>query len=110
MNLFANNDKRQFPRRPAFIIADYTVREGTFRDIIKNIGARGVFISTWRKIAQGQPIELRFPVFEFDDPLKVRGTVVRSSAKGFSVVFDQPIDGLICKEGEFPQIVHESER
>ncbi|WP_419657402.1 uncharacterized protein Dvar_65410 [Desulfosarcina variabilis str. Montpellier] len=110
MNLFAKNDKRQFPRRPAFIIADYTVREGTFRDIIKNIGARGVFISTWRKIAQGQPIELRFPVFEFDDPLTIRGTVVLSNVKGFSVVFDHPIDGLICKEGEFPEIVHESER
>ena len=110
MNFFSIKNRRQFPRRPAFIIADYTVREGTFRDIIKNIGARGVFISTWRKIAQGQPIELSFPVFEFDDPLKVRGTVVRSSVKGFAVMFDQPIDGLICKEGEFPEIVHESER
>jgi hypothetical protein len=26
------------------------------------------------------------------------------------VVFDQPIDGLICKEGHFPEIVHESNR
>ena len=110
MNLSSNKNQRQFPRRPAYIIAEYTVREGTFRDIIKNIGATGLFIGTWRKIATGQPIELRFPVFEFDDEIKIRGTVVRSSVKGFSVAFDDPIDGLICKEGAFPDIVHESER
>ena len=110
MKYSSNKNQRQFPRRPAYIVAEYTVREGTFRDIIKNIGATGVFIGTWRKIAQGQPIELRFPVFEFDEELSVRGTVVRSSVKGFSVAFDAPIDGLICQEGAFPEIVHESER
>lgn len=110
MTTSSRQNQRQFPRRTAFIIADYTVREGTFRDIIRNIGATGLFISTWRKIAQGQAIELRFPVFEFDKPLHVRGIAVRSSEKGFSVAFDRPIDGLICKDGQFPDIVHESER
>ncbi|BBO68732.1 hypothetical protein DSCA_26620 [Desulfosarcina alkanivorans] len=106
----ANQNQRRFPRRAAFIIAKYSVREGTYRDIIKNIGATGVFIGTWRRIAEGQPIELRFPVFEFENQLKVAGRVVRSDRKGFSVVFDRPIDGLICKEGHFPEIVHESNR
>ena len=110
MNVHANQNQRRFPRRAAFIIAEYTVREGVFREIIKNIGATGVFISTWRRIAEGQPIELNFPVFEFDNQLQVRGMVVRSNQKGFSVVFDQPIDGLICEEGHFPEIVHESNR
>ena len=110
MKRVSNQNQRQFPRRAAFIIAEYTVREGTFRDIIKNIGATGIFIGTWRKIAEGQTIELRFPVFEFGKPLRVTGIVVRSSVKGFSVAFDDPIDGLICEEGKFPEIVHESER
>lgn len=65
---------------------------------------------TWRKIAVGQPIKRYFPVFNFDDQLEVVGTVVRSSLKGFSVVFDQPIQRLICDEGHFPEIVHESDR
>jgi hypothetical protein len=103
-------NQRQFPRRTAFIIAKYAVQEGTFRDIIKNIGATGVFIGTWRRIAEGQPINLQFPVFDFENQLQVKGTVVRSDRKGFSAVFDRPIDGLICKEGHFPEIVHEGNR
>ena len=110
MNQQSNQNQRQFPRRTAFIIAKYTVKEGTFRDIIKNIGATGIFVSTSRGVAQGQSIELQFPVFKFDNQLKVKGSVVRTTQKGFSVVFDQPIDGLICKEGHFPEIVHESNR
>ncbi len=105
-----NKNQRRFPRRAAFIIAQYTVKEGAFRDIIKNIGATGIFVRTWRKIALGQSIELQFPVFEFENQLRVMGKVVRSTHKGFSVVFDQPIEGLICKEGHFPEIVHESNR
>ena len=110
MNLRTNQNLRRYPRRAAFIIAEYTVREGVFREIIKNIGATGVFIRTWRRVAEGQPIELKFPVFEFENQLQVSGSVVRSTSKGFSVVFDRPIDGLICKEGHFPEIVHEGDR
>ena len=110
MILHANRNQRRFPRRAAFIIARYTVREGTFRDIIKNIGASGLFINTSRGVASGQPIDLEFPVFDFDNQLQVRGTVARVEQKGFSVVFDQPIEGLKCQEGHFPEIVHESDR
>ena len=104
------SNQRQYPRRAAFIIAEYTVKEGSFREIIKSIGATGVFINTWRRIAEGQPIELKFPVFEFKNQLRITGMVVRSNRKGFSVVFDEPIEGLICKEGHFPEIVHEGDR
>jgi hypothetical protein len=103
-------NQRKFPRRTAYIIAKYTVREGTFRDIIKNIGATGIFVNTTRSIAKGQPITLEFPVFDFENQMQVKGVVARSGRKGFSVVFDQPIDGLICKEGRFPEIVHEGNR
>jgi hypothetical protein len=110
MNAQSNPNLRRFPRRAAFIIAEFTVKEGTFREIIKNIGATGVLIHTWRRIAEGQSIELKFPVFEFENQLSITGRVVRSTPKGFSVLFDRPIDGLICKEGHFPEIVHESNR
>jgi len=32
MNPIPNN--RQYPRRTAFIIAEYTLKEGTYRDVI----------------------------------------------------------------------------
>ena len=110
MNTSSTRNQRRFPRRTAFIIAKYTVKEGTFRDIIKNIAANGLFINTSRGVAAGQSIELEFPVFDFDNQMQVKGTVARRDFKGFSVVFDRPIDGLICKEGHFPEIVHESDR
>lgn len=103
-------NQRQYPRRATYIIAEYTVKEGEFRDIVKSIGANGVFIGTRRNIAVNQPIALAFPLFDFDHQIQVQGNVVRSTPTGFAVEFDAPIAGLICKPGEFPDIVHEIDR
>jgi hypothetical protein len=105
-----NPNLRNHLRRTSFIIVEYTVNEGTFRDIIKNIGANGMFVNTTRAIAEDQPIALRFPLFEFDHLIQVSGQVTRSNVTGFAVTFDQPIPGLICKDGQFPEIVHEIDR
>ena len=103
-------NRRRYPRRTAYIIAEYTVLEGCFRDIIKNIGSGGLFIRTDRKIAVGQPILTKFPLFNFDKTLQASGRVVRGDPDGFAVTFNKPIEGLICKEGHFPEIVHEGDR
>jgi hypothetical protein len=110
MNQERNPNQRSHPRRTAFIIVEYTVKEGTFRDIIKNIGADGMFVNTSRVIAGDQPIELRFPLLEFEHPIQVTGRVTRRSGTGFAVTFDRPIVDLICREGHFPDIVHEINR
>ena len=103
-------NRRQYPRRTAYIIAAYTVQEGTFRDVIKNIGAGGLFVRTSRNIANGQSIRLEFPLLCFNNTVTAVGMVVRNSPDGFAVTFDKPVDGLICDEGQFPEIVHESDR
>ena len=103
-------NRHEHPRRTAYIITEYTVKEGTFRDVMKNIGAGGLFIRTSRKIAPGQAIVLEFPLFRFENIVRVSGKVIRRDPDGFAVVFDQPLDDLICKAGEFPDIVHESDR
>ncbi|MBC2712325.1 MAG: PilZ domain-containing protein [Desulfosarcina sp.] len=103
-------NQRQYPRRASFIIAEYTVKGKTFRDVIKNIGAGGLFIRTWRKVAAGQSITLQFPLLNFENTLQVSGIVSRIDPMGFAVTFNESIDGLICKEGQFPEIVHESDR
>lgn len=103
-------NRRQYPRRATYIIAKYTVKEGEFRDIVKSIGANGVFIGTRRNIVANQPIVLTFPLFDFNHQIQVQGDVVRSGPNGFAVEFEAPIAGLICKPGEFPDIVHEIDR
>ena len=103
-----NRQKRS--RRTSYIIAEYTVKEGTHRDVIKNIGAGGLFIRTSRKVAEGQSIVLEFPLFRFDNTIKVSGTVVRTDSDGFAVAFDKLLDVLQSKNGTLPEIVHEIDR
>lgn len=103
-------EQRQYPRKTAYIIAEYTILEGTFRDIIKNIGAGGLFIKTYRKVAVDQPITVRFPLLNFDQIVESAGRVVRRDPDGIAVTFNEPIEGLVCKEGHFPEIVHEGNR
>ena len=97
-------------RRTAYIVAEYTVKEGTHRDVIKNIGADGLLIRTTRKIADGQSIKLEFPLFQFDNTVQVAGKVVRVDSDGFAVAFDERIDALESKDGQPPEIVHEIDR
>ncbi len=103
-------NRHEFPRRTAFIIATYTVKEGTHRDVIKNIGAGGLFVKTSRRIALGQAIVLEFPLFQFDRVVTVTGQVIRRDHDGFAVEFDEPLESLFCNDGAFPTIVHESDR
>ena len=102
-------ERRQNPRRTAYLIAEYTVLEGTFRDLVKNIGAGGLFIKTDRKIAVGQPISVKFPLLNFDQMVASAGRVVRRDSDGFAVTFNKSIPGLVCKEGHFPEIDHEND-
>jgi len=103
-------NRHEFPRRAAYIIAEYTVREGTHRDVIKNIGAGGLFIRTARKVALGQFIVLEFPLFQFDTLVRVTGKVTRRDSDGFAVLFNEPLNDLMGKDGKLREIVHEGDR
>lgn len=105
MNTIAH--RRQYPRYKAVFSTKYTVKEGTRRDIVKNIGAGGVFIGTRRKIDHGCPINIQIPIFAFGKRLSIMGTVVRCESKGFAVMFDEAIDMKILKEGRFPGNIDE---
>ncbi len=109
MNQKRATDRRIRPRRASFIIAHYKVKEGKFRDIIKNISAGGLVIRTKRTIATGQHIELSFPLFDFKQPVKVTGMVVRTEPGGFAVEFDTPIKA-IDNGKSLEEIVHELDR
>ena len=104
------DNKREYIRRTSYIIAEYAVREGTFRDVIKNLGASGLFVRTDRKISVDQSITLKFPLFEFDEIIEVSGKIIRAEQSGFTVSFFNPIEDLISENGQFPQIVHEADR
>lgn len=85
-------EKRKHPRHPALYTAKYTIKTGTYRDLIANISAGGIYIHSHRNVESGQRISLRFPILAFDNRPNVMGTVVRSKSKGFAVMFDEPIE------------------
>jgi len=97
-------NRRQHPRHIALFSAKYTVKSGTYRDLVSNVSAGGIYIGSRRTIEHGQRISLRFPVLAFDKKPSVTGTVVRSQHMGFAVMFDNPIEEKICQDGQFPHI------
>ena len=108
MNTVAH--RREYPRYTAVFSTKYTVKGGTFRDLIINIGAGGVFVSSRRKINQGRPINIQFPIFAFGKRLSIMGTVVRCNSNGFAVMFNEAIEVKLLKEGRFPGNVNDGDR
>ncbi len=45
-----------YPRRTSYSIAKYTVSEGTFRDLIKNIGVGGLFFRLRERLPKDRPL------------------------------------------------------
>lgn len=103
-------DRRQCVRHLAQFSAKYSVKEGTFRNLIKNIGAGGDFINARRKIKLNQSVNIRFPIFAFENKFYVTGMVVRFDAEGFAVRFNEPVEEKICQQGQFPGILSERDR
>jgi len=97
----SKSEKRKYPRHPALYTAKYTIRSGTYRDLIANVSAGGIYIHSHRDVERGQRISLQFPIIAFDKRPNVMGTVVRSQGRGFAVMFDDPIEERIPKSASF---------
>ena len=106
----SDQERRKHGRRACYIIANYEIRDGAYRDIIRNIGAGGLFINTHRPFEVGQEITLSFPLFNFDESMELKCKITRTTPSGFAVEFEEGIIELELKNGEFPDIVHELER
>ena len=83
-------NRSEFPRSRAYIIAQHSTQERNHRDMVKNIGTGVLFVKASRKLSPGQ--------------------VARRGHDGFAVDFNEPIDALVCKNSELPEIAHESVR
>ena len=82
--------------------AKYTVSSGTYRDLVGNVSAGGVFILSRRTVLPGQRISIQFPIFALHSKPSVKGTVVRCQEHGFAVMFQRPVHGRICPADFYP--------
>lgn len=101
MRISSAPNQRRYHRDTALFSIKYTVKAGTFRDLIDNIGAGGIFVCSRRKIVPGSPINLQFPNLAFEKRLSLMGAVVRCNSNGFAVMFDKQIEEKIYKKGRF---------
>lgn len=106
----SKSGKREYPREDALIIAEYATSKENAPCLIKNISAGGLFVKTSWKLDVGQPLTLKFPLFDIDEHITVSGTVSRIEPTGFAVAFDKSIDGLVCEERPFPKFINEGDR
>ena len=95
-------EKRRYPRRVARFSAKYTVPSGTYRDLVGNVGAGGVFILSRQTVLPGQRISIQFPIFALHSKPSVIGTVLRCQKHGFAVIFQRPVHGRICPADFYP--------
>ena len=102
--------RREYTRYAAVFSMKYTAKEGKFRDLTRDVGAGGVFISTKRKIEPGRRVNVQFPIFAFETKLSIMGVVVRCESKGFAIRFEEALDVGIFKDGRFPGNIRESKR
>ncbi len=72
-------DRRKSPRTDLVVRVDYSTVDELFSDFARNINEGGIFIETERPHEAGTSVSLQFQIPGSDEPVQVRGLVVRTS-------------------------------
>jgi Tfp pilus assembly protein PilZ len=80
-------------RKPLLIPIEYTAKHLSFRDVIKNISASGVFIETRMPFTVGQDIKMMFRLPRSRKLIQAVGEIVRSDSHGIGVKFKRQVIG-----------------
>ncbi len=91
---FEFREKREHTRKSTLIYVDCTDKKSTFTDFIQNISAGGLFIETNIPSFINQELSMTFTLPNTEDPLEIKGKVVRSDSKGIAVKFDEPLPNV----------------
>lgn len=76
----ARIDKRRSARTPLVVRVDYSTVEALFSEFTTNINEGGLFIETERPAPSGTLVALQFRLPGCEEPIKVDGRVVWTSA------------------------------
>lgn len=92
--IHGEREKRKYPRNSTFIHVECSGDYCTFTDFIQNISDGGLFIETQIPLFTGLKLFLIFSPNDFEDPIKISGTIVRTDSKGIAIQFDKPISTI----------------
>ena len=91
---------RKYPRKEVSIATAYVVQDNIYTDFIKNIGAGGVYITTKKSQSVGDEISMNFMLTGHKRPIRVFGTIIRSTPNGFAVKFYEKVEELLNSVNE----------
>ena len=72
-------DRRKFQRTDLVVRVDYQTVDELFSDFARNINEGGIFVETATPHPLGTLVDLQFKLPGSDEPIRIKGTVVRLS-------------------------------
>lgn len=89
-------EKREHPRKQTLINITYSDSDHkrAFTDFIQDISAGGLFIETGIPLSVNQELILTFSLPGPENPIKIKGKIVRTDQKGLGVKFNEPIPDI----------------
>jgi Tfp pilus assembly protein PilZ len=81
--------KRERPRKSVFIPIECKGKIYSFSDFIQNISDSGLFMETKIPLMVGEELSMTFSLSSTEDPIEIKGKIVRVNSKGISVQFDE---------------------
>jgi len=85
------SEKRKHSRKRTFIYADCSGDKCKFTDFIQDISAGGIFMETKTPLFVNQELSITFTLPGTEDPIKIKGNIVRVDSKGAAIQFDEPL-------------------
>ncbi|UCF83245.1 MAG: PilZ domain-containing protein [Desulfobacteraceae bacterium] len=80
-------DRRKHKRKSIFMVIDYSIKDRTYKDFIKNISTGGVFIETRMAPGAGQKIVMSFTLPNCRKHVKIAGEIAQTNLQGIGVKF-----------------------
>ena len=89
---------RKFPRKEVSIPSAYVIKDHIYTDVIKDISAGGVYITTKKSHSVDDEISLNFILSGHKRTIRIFGKIVRSTPNGFAIKFNEIVEELLNTE------------
>lgn len=87
-------ERREHPRKSVFIPIECKGKRCGFSDFIQNISDSGLFLETQIPLIVGEELSMTFSLSSAEDPIKIKGKIVRVNSKGISVQYDELLTAI----------------
>ena len=87
-------ERRENQRKSLLTNTGFLMHEVVLKDCIQNISQTGAFIETTQSFSVGQRLSMAILLAGNDEPMQLKGTIVRADSYGVAVEFDEAISEI----------------